>query len=98
MLRSIPSVRSLLSTRRPLPLPYVAHHPVHHVASTLHVREPRRWNRRNVFGQDDEIGFPYHSTRIPTRAMRGGVIAIGRSHDVPELVLITCSAFALNTL
>ena len=98
MLRSIPSVRSLLSTRRPLPLPYVAHHPVHHRRIHLHVREPRRWNRRNVFGQDDEIGFPYHSTRIPTRAMRGGVIAIGRSHDVPELVLITCSAFALNTL
>jgi hypothetical protein len=32
------------------------------------------------------------------RAIRGGVIAIGRNHDAPELVVSTCSAFVLKML
>ena len=40
----------------------------------------------------------YHSRRAPIRRMRGPVIAVGRSHDAPELVVSVCSALVLKML
>ena len=40
----------------------------------------------------------HHSRRAPILRMRGPVIAVGLSHDAPELVVTVCSALVLNRL
>ena len=45
-----------------------------------------------------EASLRYHCSRAPIRRTRGAVIAVGRSHEPPEVVVSVCAALVLKML